>query len=303
MALYAAPRTIIGAWSWGPSRTWDFGRDYGVVDLEAFVMRLAREDVFIDTAAGYGRGHSNDLIRIAIERYSAPWRVISKVQPWHATSGRLLQRAVNRVLANTACGTVDELVLHNPAPRRLLTGIASNFRRLKEEGVVRSVGLSNFSASLLPEALAIFTDAGLAVRSLHRSASLVAQAVFVDGTAEFCRNNSIELVTHGVLGQGLLSGRVEELPAAARKRRHISDELVFQTRYLRRLLEDLGVAHRCSAGAVSLAWARAKGCTPIYGVHSWEQLSGSPLWNPLTLRSEELAALDIATAPWREIKQ
>ena len=139
-----------GAWQLGNDADW------GPMNRED-AIQLVRQAVadgctFFDTAPGYGRGLSEELLGAALEGYRE--RVLVNTKVGHSADGRsdfspdAIRRSLDESLQRLRTTYIDSVILHNP-PSDQLVGDSPAMRalaRLQEEGVIRAYGASVDSA-------------------------------------------------------------------------------------------------------------------------------------------------------------
>src|SRR5437763_1167469 len=99
----------VGAWQWGDTIMWGFGRAYGRADVEgAFQASVEAGLTFFDTAEVYGQGTSERILGELLRRSGSPAVVASKFAPlpWRL-SGRSLTRALDASLKRLGMDHID----------------------------------------------------------------------------------------------------------------------------------------------------------------------------------------------------
>jgi diketogulonate reductase-like aldo/keto reductase len=175
----------------------------------------------VDTAAMYD--NERDVGR-AIRASSVPREEIfltTKVWPDCAGDGAL-QRSVEVSLKRLGLGHADLVLIHWPSPH---TPVAETMRALcdvKARGLARHIGVSNFTAPLLDEAVAC-SDEPIVTNQVEYHPFLDQLAVL-----EACRRHGVSLTAYSPLAKG-----------------SVFDDAV---------LSEIGRAHGKSAGQVALRW-------------------------------------------------
>jgi aryl-alcohol dehydrogenase-like predicted oxidoreductase len=261
--LYITP-VGFGAWAIGGSG-WQFGwgaqEDQESIDAIARALDLGMN--WIDTAAVYGLGHSEEVVARALKgRANRPY-IFTKCSLIWNEQGELgrslkadsLRREIEASLRRLQVDVIDLYQIHWPNPDLEIEEGWSTLAELKAEGKVRYIGVSNFSVAQLKRAQAIAP-----VTSLQPPYSLVKPDVEKE-ILPFCETNNIGVIVYSPMQSGLLTGamtreRVANLPDDDWRKR--SDE--FQEPRLSRnlqlveVLRQIGQAHECSPGEVAIAW-------------------------------------------------
>ena len=114
----------------------------------------------VDTAEMYGSGAVEELVGEAIEGRRDEVFLVTKVLPYNA-SYRGTPEACDRSLRRLRTDRLDCYLLHSPGTHPLEEAIAA-FRRLTEDGKIRSFGVSNFDPGLIDEAVGLAGARGIA---------------------------------------------------------------------------------------------------------------------------------------------
>jgi aryl-alcohol dehydrogenase-like predicted oxidoreductase len=281
-----------GAWAIGGGG-WSFG--WGPQDDAASIASI-RQAVqlginWIDTAAVYGLGHSEEVVRRALEGIPAPDRpyVFTKcgmvwddrkphVPPRQVLEPSSIRAECEASLQRLGLDRIDLYQFHWPDQ----TGIPiedswETMARLVEEGKVRAAGVSNFGVELLERCEPLRH-----VDSLQPPLSLIRrQAAEVE--IPWCRAHGTGVIGYSPLQSGILTDRFSEArltSLAADDWRRRSPE--FTTPRLKRnlalrdALRPVAQRHSTTVSAVAIAWTLAwPGVTAaIVGARSPEQVAG-----------------------------
>ncbi|EWG06730.1 MAG: aldo/keto reductase [Candidatus Aramenus sulfurataquae] len=139
--------------------TWKMGGGYfspsyerDQEDVEAIRYALSRGIRIIDTAEMYGGGHAEELVGRAIKGFDREEIVIiTKVWPNHLRYNDVINSA-KASLRRLQVEYIDLYLIHWPSSEVPLSETLSAMEKLKEENLVRCVGVSNFDLPLLKEA-------------------------------------------------------------------------------------------------------------------------------------------------------
>ena len=258
-------RVGFGAWAIGGG-DWQFG--WGPQDDDESVAAIHRALElgvnWIDTAAAYGFGHSEEVVGRALEGLDQRPYVFTKASRVPAGDGRVesnlkrdsILREVQASLERLRTDAIDLYQIHWPRPDEDLEEGWATFAELKEQGVVRHIGVSNFDVAQLRRAQAIAQ-----VETLQPPFSLVNRDV-EDEILPFAEREGIGVIAYSPMGSGLLTGamtreRIAALPDNDWRR----DNERFQEPELSRHLATVdrlkAVAGRygTTPGAVAIAWA------------------------------------------------
>jgi aryl-alcohol dehydrogenase-like predicted oxidoreductase len=256
-----------GAWAVGGSG-WQFawGSQNDNDSISAIHRSLELGVNWIDTAAVYGLGHSEEIVARALKSWSAPrpyvftkcglrWNAEGEVQK--VLSADSIRREVEDSLRRLAVDVIDLYQIHwppDPDSPQLEEGW-STLADLKREGKVRWIGVSNFDVEQLRRAQAVAP-----VTSLQPRYSLVHREV-EDEILPYCLNEGIGVIVYSPMASGLLTGamtreRAAELPKDDWRSGHpdftepgLSYNLALVDR-----LRLVAKRHERSVGEVAIAW-------------------------------------------------
>jgi len=294
----------VGAWSWGDTLFWGYGKGYDRPDVvAAFTASINAGLTLFDTAEAYGRGASERLLGQLAR--SAETRVViaSKFMPYPwRLSARSLRDALDRSLQRLGVERIDLYQIHWPSP---LLGIPRLMDALAEavaEGKARYVGVSNYSAAQMREAHAALARRGVPLISNQIEYSLLKRTPEVNGVLDACRELGITLIAYSPLAMGLLTGKYGPASRPGGPRR-------FTERFRRqnlaaaqpviKLLEAIGAAHGGkSASQVALNWLILRGALPIPGAKNARQATQNAGALGWALDGDQVERLDIATQDW-----
>jgi aryl-alcohol dehydrogenase-like predicted oxidoreductase len=257
-------RVGFGAWAIGGS-DWQFG--WGQQDDEesfAAIRRALELGVnWIDTAAQYGLGHSEEVVRRAVEGVDPRPLIFTKGgQPegpnrtsYQSLKRDSLRRECEGSLERLGVDAIDLYQIHWPTPDEEVEEGWSALAELKEEGLVRHIGASNFSVEQLERAEAIAP-----VETLQPPYSLVEREA-EDELLPFAEREGIGVIVYSPMGSGLLTGRmtrerIENMPDNDWRKSDPSFQEPELSRHLE-LVDRLGAvaeSHDTTPGAVAVAW-------------------------------------------------
>jgi aryl-alcohol dehydrogenase-like predicted oxidoreductase len=219
---------------------------------------------WIDTAAVYGLGHSEEVVAKALERVrNRPFVFTKCARVWDANRqiGKSLKAASIRAeceasLKRLKVDVIDLYQVHWPEPPEDIEEGWQTMVKLKEEGKVRWIGVSNFSA----EQMAQVSKYG-PITSLQPPYSMIRPEV-EDSILPYCLANNIGVIAYSPMASGLLTGamtreRVASLPAddwRREKNRHYQEPLLTRNLNLVELLKAIGSRHGRTPGEVAIAW-------------------------------------------------
>jgi aryl-alcohol dehydrogenase-like predicted oxidoreductase len=300
-----------GAWAIGGSG-WEFG--WGAQDdadsLAAIHRALELGVNWIDTAAVYGLGHSEEIVAHALKEWRGPrpyvftkcvlrWDEKGKVhQEFNADS---IRRECEDSLRRLQVEIIDLYQIHWPPDDNgpSLEEAWQTLSALKKEGKVRWIGVSNFNVEQLKRAAKIAP-----VTSLQPPYSLIRRKIETE-VLPYCEKQGIGVIVYAPMASGLLTGamtreRAAALPADDFRSRNpeFRDPRLSKNIDLVERLRHVGARHGRAPGEVAIAWTlRLPAVTgAIVGARNAKQAEGIMRAGELKLSPEEIAEIEGAAA-------
>jgi len=295
----------LGTWAIGGGG-WEFA--WGPQDDQRStqtILRAAERGInWIDTAPAYGTGHAEEVVGKAVQTVPARPRVFTKVSlKWtadrritHSLKADSIREEVDASRKRLRTDTIDLVQVHWPEPEGDIEEGWRTLAELKDRGLIRHIGVSNFNVEQMERAGAITP-----VETLQPPYSLVAPDVERE-ILPYARSHGIGVIVYSPMGCGLLTGtmtaeRVARMPADD-WRRHDPDfrePRLSRHLALARLLGEIGKRHGGrSAAEVAVAWTLANPAVSaaIVGGRSPEQVDGFVGAMDLRLTHEDLVEIE-----------
>ena len=276
----------VGAWAMGGGG-WAFG--WGPQDdaqsIAAIQAALDHGINWIDTAAIYGLGHSEEVVARALAgRSSRPYVFTKCSLVWNDKReiGRSLKadsirRECESSLKRLRLDTIDLYQVHWPEPDAELEEGWKALADLQKEGKVRWIAVSNFNTAQLERCRQIAP-----ITSLQPPYSAISPEV-ENQILPYCQQHNIGVIVYSPMKSGLLTGamtreRIANFPPDDFRRKAMNFQEPYLTRNLelQELMKQIGARHGRSAGEVAIAWTlRHPAVTAaIVGMRSAEQVAG-----------------------------
>jgi aryl-alcohol dehydrogenase-like predicted oxidoreductase len=258
----------LGAWQFGCERFWGKVSDK---DAREVIARSVEKGInIIDTAIGYD--DSEIVVGKAIRDIRDKVILVSK-------GGADPQKIPGRVdlsLQRMGLDYIDLYLVHYPDADIPIEATIGAMVKARDQGKIRYIGVSNFSAEQLLRAAAV-TD----ITCCQQAYNLMWREIEDVGTLDVCLKHSIGVLAYSPLGQGLFTGKirsVDDIPKREGDIRGIT--VLFQGAAFERGLEIVGILDRLSRkynktqAQIALNWvADQKGITSaIVGSKNTEQL-------------------------------
>ena len=257
-------RVGFGAWAIGGAEyDWGWGEQDDEQSIATIHRALELGVNWIDTAAQYGFGHSEEVVGRAIAGLDERPLVFTKggqpEGPNRTTLQTLrrdsLRRECEASLRRLGVEAIDLYQIHFPIPDEELEEGWTTLAELKDEGLVRHIGASNFSVEQLRRAQSIAP-----VEALQPPYSLLDREV-EDEILPFCEREGIGVIVYSPMASGMLTGkmtreRIEGLPDDDWRRRseRFREPQLSRSLELVERLKRVGERHGVSPGAVAVAW-------------------------------------------------
>ena len=299
------PPLGVGTWAWGDERTWgmggydaDLSRD---TIRDAWNASIDAGATFFDTAEVYGGGESERIIGglLAADPERASRAIIATKfmpSPWKLQVTSALLGALRASLERLGLASVDLYQIHGPVSLRGLGALAEALAAAHQEGLVKEVGVSNYSAKETRTIHAELAKRGVALATNQIEFSLLRRVPETGGLLATCAELGVVPLAYSPLGQGRLTGKYSAKNPPPGKRgfsAHPMETVDQVVAELRRI----GEAHQRTPGQVALNWIMAKGAVPIPGAKNEAQAlenAGAMGWE---LGADDVAALDLVALP------
>src|SRR5947209_347926 len=243
----------IGAWAMGGGG-WAFawGHQDDQDSIRAIHHGLDRGINWIDTAAVYGLGHSEETVAAALKGLEVRPYVFTKCElVWNekreisqCLKAESIRRECEASLRRLQVDVIDLYQLHWPFPEQDIEEGWTEMARLKQQGKVRYIGVSNFNASQMKRAQKIAP-----ITSLQPPYSILSREI-EGSTLPYAQQNNIGVIVYSPMFSGLLSGgmtreRIVQFPQDDWRKRNANFQEPLLSRNLRlaELLGEIGARH------------------------------------------------------------
>lgn len=254
--------TVVGFGAWAIGGPWLYG--WGPVDDSASTKAIRKAlDLginWIDTAAVYGLGHSEEVVGKALAgnrdkvflatKCGMIWDSERNVKIHLGPSS--IRKEIESSLRRLKTDYVDLYQFHWPDPETPVEESWQVMTKLKEEGKVKYIGVCNFDVSLLKRCMSIAP-----VQSLQPPYSLVKQEVGAE-ILPFCRESGIGVVAYSPMTSGLLTGKFDMKRVAQddwrRRDKKFQEPLLSKELALVERLRPIAAKYKKSVGNLAVAW-------------------------------------------------
>jgi aryl-alcohol dehydrogenase-like predicted oxidoreductase len=299
----AIPPLGVGTWAWGDKGTWGMGGyDQSLTEATiraAWEASIAAGVVLFDTAEVYGGGESERIIgRLLAADPAVHNRLVIATKfmpsPWKVNVRAALLSAARKSRERLGVDAIDLYQIHGPISLRSHDALAEALATAHAEGLVRAVGVSNYSAKETRSIHAALRKRDLRLASNQIEFSLLRAMPLRVGLIDACRELGVVPLAYSPIGQGRLTGKYSEANPPP-KGRSFSAHPMAEVDAIVSVLRRIGEAHGDrTPSQVALAWLIAQGAVPIPGAKNKEQAeqnAGALGWH---LSGEELDLLNQA---------
>jgi aryl-alcohol dehydrogenase-like predicted oxidoreductase len=216
---------------------------------------------WIDTAAVYGLGHSEEVVARALKTTSHRPYIFTKCGlVWDekrevSNSLKHIRREVEESLRRLAIDAIDLYQVHWPKPEEEIEEAWGVMADLQKQGKVRWIGVSNFNVDQMKLAMKIAP-----IASNQPPYSMLNRAI-EPAILPFCRQNDIGTINYAPMHSGLLTGAMTKDRVAKftsddfrRNAKNYQEPLLSRNLAVADFLAQIGARHGVSAGVVAIAW-------------------------------------------------
>jgi aryl-alcohol dehydrogenase-like predicted oxidoreductase len=297
------PPLGVGTWAWGDKGTWGMGgydSTYGEATIrEAWEACIEAGVVLFDTAEIYGGGESERIIgRLLAADPSVRAQVVIATKfmpsPQKLAVTKSLLSAAKASRDRLGIESIDLYQIHGPISLRSHSAMAEALAAAHGEGLIKAVGVSNYSVKETRAIAAALDKQGLRLATNQIEFSLLRNMPDKVGLLACCRELGVVPLAYSPIGQGRLTGKYSEANPPPKGRGFGNYPMGAVDRIVD-ILRRIGAAHgNRTPSQVALAWIIAKGAVPIPGAKSRRQAednAGALGWR---MDDDEVAALDAA---------
>ncbi|NOU95736.1 aldo/keto reductase [Paenibacillus sp. LMG 31456] len=279
-----------GCWELGGG-PWEFTSDDN--NIKAIQAAFEMGITTFDTAEGYGDGHSEEVVGAALEGKRNQTVISTKVSRANLAPGDV-RRSAEISLNRLKTDYIDIYYIHWPSFEIPVSETLGEFNKLKEEGLIRAIGVSNFSLAQLKEA-SNFAQ----IDVIQPEYSLLQRSIEED-VIPYCVQENIGIMSYSSIAKGILTGafhlggkQLNEEDFRS-KRRLFSPEHMEISKELIVLLKDIADGKNKAISQVAISWLLNQDAltTAIVGSQSIKHMKENVEAVDIILTSDEIKALD-----------
>jgi len=278
---------ILGAWQFGVANWTDVEDDMSIKTIHAALDAGINA---IDTAVGYGSGHSEEIVGKAVATRRDEVFLASKT----GASPDGIRKGIDECLQRMGIDCIDLYQVHYPSPSIPIEDTIGAMAEIRDAGKTKFVGVSNFSLEQMQQAVATTK-----LDACQPPFNVFWRQIDED-VLPFCIENDIAVIPYSPLAQGLLTGKFRsraDIPDDIRAANKLYAEGIFeQCLDVVEMMETIAEGHGKSLIETAIAWTRqTPGITcPICGARNPGQVEGMLGGVGWKLSDEEYAAISDA---------
>jgi aryl-alcohol dehydrogenase-like predicted oxidoreductase len=253
-----------GAWAIGGGN-WEFA--WGAQDDDESVKTIERAIDsginWIDTAAIYGLGHSEEIVAKALRNISSKPYVFTKCSMRWDSDGKIyrsltaasVREELENSLRRLKIDAIDLYQIHWPNPEAEIEEGWETLAMLQQQGKVRYIGVSNFNVEQMKRAQKIAP-----ITSLQPPYSLLNRNIEPE-VLPYCQKNKVGVINYSPMVSGLLTGkmtaeRIQQMPADDWRKRspNFNEPKLSRNLKLVEILREIGNSHGVEPGVIAIAW-------------------------------------------------
>lgn len=293
-----------GAWAIGGG---DWQYSWGAQDDKESIASIHKAlDIginWIDTAAVYGLGHSEEIVGKAVKGLSKKPIIATKCSLCWGTDRKIynslkkesIRKEVDASLKRLQLDVIDLYQIHWPNPEPEIEEGWTTLAELVKEGKVRYIGVSNFSVVQMQKIQPIHP-----IASLQPPYSMLRRGV-EENILEYCGENNIGVIVYSPMQKGLLTGKITKErikkfpPDDHRKKDPMFQEPSFSMiQELLKHLQPIAERNHKTLAQLSLAWVlrRSEVTAAIVGTRNPAQIEETAQASDWTLSSKDIQEIE-----------
>jgi len=293
----AAPLSI-GAWPWGDRATFHWTEDELPAVRAAWKLMYDAGLNFIDTAAAYGNGRSEEIVGelvrdlprdsvvIQTKYLSLPTAPETYIPPAGS-----VEKELRKSLERLKLSYVDVYMVHGPTHPQSIKSVAEGLAQCVDKGLTRAVAVANYSTEDVIKMSEALAELGVPLAAHQAEYSILRRLPETSGEIAECLKRGIVFQSYSSLAQGRLSGKYtpdNPPPKTYRFSSYDMKDIEPTLQVLRSIAQKRGK----SVASVSLNYNVSKGALPLVGIRNEQQARDAVDALGWRLTDEEVTEID-----------
>lgn len=289
-----------GAWAIGGPWQWGWGSVDDKESIDAIRAAIDNGINWIDTAASYGYGHSEEVVAKAINGMREKVFVATKCGLVNDGTGNAvfnsdpknIRKEVEDSLRRLNTDYIDLYQIHWPDPNIEIEKSWEMMAQLKVEGKVKYIGVSNYKVEHLERCMKIEH-----VQSLQPPYSMLVRE-YENEVFQYCKENGIGVVVYSPMQAGLLTGKFDISKLAAddwrRKNKMFKEPYLSKALNFVEELKPIASKYNSTVGHVALSWVLNNSAvtSAIVGARNTKQVNENINAADLLMSSEDISLIN-----------
>ncbi len=254
--------------------TWQFSKQKGIIgrfwpdmsdeQCEKIVKATLDTEInWFDTAEVYGWGESEKALSNALQKANVKAGEVAIATKWFPIFRRAgsITRTIDKRIKNLNPYPIDLYQVHLPYSFDSIKHEMKRMAELVEKGLIKYIGVSNFSAKQMRKAHQELQKYGLSLASNQVKYSLLDRKPEKNGVIETAKELNIAIIAYSPLSQGLLTGKFHDNPDMIKHKdgfrkymKEYKKNGLEKTKPLINLLKNIAEKHNATAAQVALNW-------------------------------------------------
>ena len=285
--------SVFGGMSWGPQDDEE--------SVSTILRALERGINWLDTAPTYGRGHSEDVVGMALKKASKRPIIVTKcgstwtedLKPAFRLDKASVRAQCEGSLKRMAIDTIDVYLVHWPNPIEYMEEGWATCSELVKEGKIRYIGVSNFTIEQMDKLYPIHP-----IAAMEPPYSMIERRIET-GILDYCRDHNMGVIVYSPLQQGLLTGTMRSVDELApndfrRANPHFKDPEFGLNLKLAEDLKPIAAKHGRSVAQLAIAWTlrMPEVTAALNGARTPSEIEDSVLGGDMELSQEDIASIE-----------
>lgn len=239
-----------GCWELGGAQ-WEFTSDAN--NIKALQKAFDLGITTFDTAEGYGDGHSEEVVGTALEGIRKDCIISTKVGRKNLAP-KDVRKSAEESLKRLKTDYIDIYYIHWPSFDIPVAETLAEFNKLKKEGLIRAIGVSNFSINQLKEAVQFAQ-----IDVIQPEYSLLHRQI-EEELVPFCEKEQIGIMSYSSIAKGILTGAFHRPGHELKEDDFRKERRLFKPQHLQAetklidAMKEIADAKGAAVSQVAIAW-------------------------------------------------